>query len=294
MAHPHPLLETVEGQVCGAVLFAVFWTLFIEAINVPLSRYVRNAEWWSRALPNQLHLMKNFGYPDDTTEEMAVKGYNWVITMCITHVLSASLMVPVVFFGWQNAGESGRVLFIIGTMSEVGFDVYDWLKTFLLTFCHSSFKSLGPPTPVAVFVLICGLHHTTVLGMAIPMNLKYAFMPEYHWIAFSLLVSAGICYLSGQYKFTLDANTPKGLRTCKVIVFVQLALNWLTRVVIWFPAAYGALHSFYQLGDWGYFCGGCFGMLGMSLYNIVIIVDATLAAKKWFSKTLKESLLQVQ
>jgi len=126
------------------------------------------------------------------------------------------------------------------------------------------------------------------------MNMKYASMPEYHWVAFSLLVSAGICYLSSQYKFTLDANTPKGLRTCQVMVFVQLALNWLTRVVIWFPSAYGALHSFYQLGGWSYFCGGCFGMLGISLYNIVVVMDARSAAKKCFSKTLKESLLQVQ
>jgi len=95
-------------------------------------------------------------------------------------------------------------------------------------------------------------------------------------------------------QFTLDASTPQGLRTCKVIFFVQLALTWLVRVDIWFPAVYGALHSSYQLGDWGYFCGGCFGMMGMSLYNIVIVVDASSAAKKWFSQTLKDSQLQVQ
>jgi len=89
---------------------------------------------------------KNFGYPEDTTEEMAVKGYNWVLTMRITHLVSASLMVPVVFFGWQIVGESTRVLFIIGTLSEVAFGVYDWLKTFLLTFCHSAFKKWGPPS----------------------------------------------------------------------------------------------------------------------------------------------------
>jgi len=82
------------------------------------------------------------GYPQDTTEKMAVKGFNWTITRCITPFVSASLMVHVVFFfGWQNAGESGRVLFIIGTMIEVGFDIYDWLEQFLIAFCHSSFKS---------------------------------------------------------------------------------------------------------------------------------------------------------
>jgi len=281
-------IQTFEGQVCGALLFAVFWTVFIEAINFPLARYVRNAEWWSRALPNQLHIMKNFGYPKDgTTDEMALKAYNWVITMCITHIVSASLMIPVVIWGWHDAGESGRLLFFIGTMSEVGFDIYDWSKTFLLTFFHRYVAFLGPPTPVQVFVLICGFHHTTVLCMVMPMNLKYAFLPAYHRIGFSLLVSAGICYLSGQYKFTVDATTPKGLQTCKSIVFVQLVLNLLTRVIIWFPAAYSVLRTFFQSGDWPFFYGGCFGMLGMSLYNIVIALDASSAAKKWLPKKVK-------
>jgi len=91
--------------------------------------------------------MKNFGYPKDgTADDMALKSYNWAITMRITHVVSASLMIPVVLWGWHNAGDSGRVMFFMGTMSEVGLDIYDWLRTFLLTFFHSSFKSFGPPT----------------------------------------------------------------------------------------------------------------------------------------------------
>lgn len=129
------------------------------------------------------------------------------------------------------------------------------------------------------------------LSMAIPMSLKFRFMPEYHRIAFFLLVSAGICYLSGQYRFTVDANNPSGLRTCRNIVFVQLVINLLTRVMIWFPAAYGASTTFYQLNDWWFFCGGCCGMLGMSLYNIVITVDASEAATKWLPNKFEVQFL---
>jgi len=279
-------VQTLLGQGVIAFVFALFWTVFIEAVRGPIGDRVRKAEWWPRALPNQINIMVNFGYPkDETTEDHAVYGFVWIITMCITHIVSASLMVPVIIYGWSAAGAVGQLLFFLGTLSEVGFDVYDWSKTFLLTFAHSSFPNLGPPGPVKAFILICILHHSTVLGLTFPMNLKYPSMTAYHWVAFSLLVSAGICYIAGQYKFTLDAKTRSGLATIKKIMILQFVFNWLSRVGIWFPAVFTVLQNLYGKGDMLYFAAGLVGGLGMSLYNLLVVADATMALLKWLPRT---------
>jgi len=278
-------VQTLLGQGVIAFVFALFWTVFIEAVRGPIGDRVRKAEWWPRALPNQINIMVNFGYPkDETTEDHAVYGFVWIITMCITHIVSASLMVPVIIYGWSAAGAVGQLLFFLGTLSEVGFDVYDWSKTFLLTFAHSSFPNLGPPGPVKAFILICILHHSTVLGLTFPMNLKYPSMTAYHWVAFSLLVSAGICYIAGQYKFTLDAKTRSGLATIKKIMILQFVFNWLSRVGIWFPAVFTVLQNLYGKGDMLYFAAGLVGGLGMSLYNLLVVADATTALLKWLPR----------
>jgi len=279
-------IQTLLGQGVIAFAFALFWTVFIEAVRGPIGDRVRKAEWWPRALPNQINIMVNFGYPkDETTEDHAVYGFVWIITMYITHIVSASLMVPVIIYGWSAAGAVGQLLFFLGTLSEVGFDVYDWSKTFLLTFAHSSFPNLGPPGPVKAFILICILHHSTVLGLTFPMNLKYPSMTAYHWVAFSLLVSAGICYIAGQYKFTLDAKTRSGLATIKKIMILQFVFNWLSRVGIWFPAVFVVLQNLYGKGDMLYFAAGLVGGLGMSLYNLLVVADATMALLKWLPRT---------
>jgi len=278
-------VRTMEGQALGVLLAAVFWMIFIQAITGPLIRWVKAAEWWSRALPNQKNVMVNFGYvEEDITEDSAAWAFVWIITMCITHVVSALLMFPVFAGGWTGVGPIGQFCFLCGVLSEVGFDVYDWLRNAALCFLHPCSSFLGPKFPFKTFFLICILHHTTVLALAVPMAIKYADMRTFHIIGFSLLFSAGVCYLSGQYKFTVDAQSKQGLYTCKAIVTFQFVMNWLTRVFIWLPACYHTLKNFHTLNDTGFFYGGCAGMLGMTLYNLVIAADATMAATKWWKK----------
>jgi len=275
-------LQTVQGQALGAVVFAVFWMAFIERVHGPLQNYVLSCAWWPNAFPNQKNTMVNFGFPKDMiTEKRAAWAFVWIITMCITHMASALLMIPVVVLGWGGAGVAGQTLFILGTLSEVGFDIYDWLRLVSL---------IGDqvyPVPLKLFALLCGCHHTTVLSMVIPMNLKYAHLPEYHYIGFSLLFSAGVCYISGHYKFTVNAKTPTGLLTCKAIVTLQFVMNYISRLFIYFPAAYSALMTFHENKDSRFFYGGLVGMVGMGLYNVVVLVDATTAAAKWLAKTNK-------
>lgn len=282
-------LQTLQGQLSCALVIALLWCSIIEGIHATLKRWVRSASWWPRAQPNQVNLMANFGYPREScTEETAIWGFVWVVTMCGAHVVNASLMFPVILCGWEGAGPLGRLCFQVGVLAEVGFEIYDWSKNFLLAFLHGFCPWLGPRVPKALFFLLCVCHHTTVLCMVIPMNLKYVSQAAYHWIAFSLLFSAGVCYGFGQYKFTLDGRTREGLAAIKRIVLMQFITNWLTRVVIWFPASVSLLRFFYAAGDTAYFCGGCGGIVGMTLYNVVVASDATTALVKWLPKTLED------
>eukprot|EP00927_Polykrikos_kofoidii_P049117 TRINITY_DN43243_c0_g1_i1.p1 TRINITY_DN43243_c0_g1~~TRINITY_DN43243_c0_g1_i1.p1 ORF type:complete len:293 (-),score=37.66 TRINITY_DN43243_c0_g1_i1:290-1168(-) len=282
-------LQTLRGEAVTAVAFAVFWGVFIEVVRHPMARSVRSAAWWPRALPNQVNFMVNFGFSKAAvTEDVALYGFIWVVTMCITHVVSASLMVPVIVVGWEGAGDLGQQLFLLGTLSEVGFDIYDWIKGFLLTFFRQSVPFLGPQNPVKAFIVLCMFHHTTVLSIVIPMNLKYPSLAAYHWIGFSLLGSAGVCYLAGQYKFTLDAGSQEGLAIAKKIMVTQFVMNWVTRVFVWFPAVYSSMRLFHEVGDQAYLVVSIFAALGMSTYNVILAVDATLALIKWLPRKAVE------
>lgn len=277
------------GQFSAAACFGMFWCALIETLNPRLWKWVKNQPWWERALPAQKAMMANFGYPkDEITEQQAVEIFTWVITMCMTHLTSASLMVPVITRGWKGAGPLGRLLFTLGTLAEVGFDLYDGPKMFCLSFLKDHFKWLGSPVPKQSCILVGGLHHSTVVSLAIPMNLKYSHLPQYHWIAFSLLGSAGACYISGHYKFTLDAKTPEGLATCKRIVLFQVLLNYISRLCIYFPAAFYALKTFKAKGDKAFLYGGAVGMLGMGLYNLAVLGDAAVTGHKWLYKAVSD------
>merc|ERR1719401_984951 len=105
------------------------------------------------------------------------------------------------------------------------------------------------------------------------MNLHYPSMAAYHRVALSLLMSAGVCFLIGQYKFTIDGKTPRGLACVKRIMAVQFVTNWLARVFIWFPSVASGLSTFRANNDTAFLYGGFFGVLGMSLYNVVVVID---------------------
>jgi len=120
------------------------------------------------------------------------------------------------------------------------------------------------------------------------MNMKYIHLPPYHYIGFSLLASAGICYTSGHYKFTVDAKTPEGLATCKKIVMLQFAMNWLSRAFIYFPASFYALKAFRAKNDKPFLYGGAVGMVLMGLYNLAVLGDATATAQKWLGKSVED------
>ena len=137
--------------------------------------------------------------------------------------------MPTLILGWSPTTPAlVKTLWGLGTLGDIGFDVYDWI--------FSTVRMLRGESPFQWWVVICCLHHPMALGFILPMNTsQYVSSPWYHAIAVSLLLAAGICFSTGQYKFSLDVSTAAGLRKFKAIVVIQFITIWITRVFVWYP-----------------------------------------------------------
>jgi len=153
------------------------------------------------------------------------------------HCLAGLMTVPVVCLGWETARPL-QLLFLLGGLTDVAFDVFDIFKKSVQIFVPSlSSKLFRGTCPISVFVIMCCMHHPLAMLMVVPMNLRYPYLEPYHQIVCALLLAAGICFLAGQYKFTLDTKTVGGFYRYKLIVLVQLELRLST------PAVAGGLQD---------------------------------------------------
>ena len=176
----------------------VGWGVFMEVTKALCFRHLKGKAWWPRCVRPQVAQMHNFGFPRSptplfpkgVTEPMAREMYGFMATICFQHGASALLMAPLVF-----GAKSAKTLFILGTLSDVAFDIYDTVTVSLRTWCPLLARRLGyEAVPRAMWFLLCVLHHPLAMAMVLPMNLKYADVPDYHHICFSLLAAASVCY----------------------------------------------------------------------------------------------------
>lgn len=112
------------------------------------------------------------------------------------------------------------MLFLLAALGHMAYDVHDAVKRTLLTFWPSACKRLGAGSPLTYWVIQCCLHQLLTLLLVVPMNLKYGHLPEYHRIACSLLLGAGIGFLAGQYKFTLNVSDRRECLQHKAILLI--------------------------------------------------------------------------
>lgn len=274
------------------VLFLASLTgLGAEVLKRPLMRWIEAQPWKGRMIPLQRQTMHNFGFSKACTadEHLVVDSYAFLIMICSHHCVMSIFLAPVVFLGWEGAGSIGQLFFYLGAVGDLAFSVYDSIQIALRTFASkSTSKFLGARLPVKYFVSMVCLHHSLSMLLTLPMIIHYPSMKALHLIMSSLLFAGGTCYLLGCYKFTLDTKNSSDFLQYKAVVVVQLLIIWLTRGYIWISQAYAAMRFFYQQGDVVFFCGAMTGGLLMSLFNLLMLVDATKAALKWLPRPLKQ------
>lgn len=285
-----PYLGSLGGSAVVVLLLAVVSAVAFETANRRVVKFVEAAAWWPQAAPQQKTLMMNFAYPEEYLgPEALLDAFAFVVLFVGHHLLTGAMTLPVVVLGWSGAGLWGQALFLCAGLADVALEVYDIVKKTFLCFFPSKFKWLGPPCPLAYFVIVCVLHHPLAIALVIPMNLKYSDLPAYHYTMSSLLLAAGICFLAGEYKFTLDTDKRRDMLQYKAIAVIQFVTIWFTRGFVWFTQVYAALLHFRAQGDWPFFVGGCVFAALMSCFNLVMLVDCTTAALKWLPKPLPQA-----
>jgi len=280
-------LTSPEGALAFILSFAVVTGVAAELLNARLMRWVRTQPWLQRMIPLQRNMMLNFGFPESAcSDEMCLEMYCIVLIVCGNHLVMGLAMAPVAALGWEAAGEAGRLLFVMGGLGDVAYCVYDWIKCFCRTFLPETCQFWGAPFPMRYFVVLCVLHHTASMSLTVPMLTCHPEMREFHLIGISLLLAAAICFLTGAYKFTLNTRLRFDMLQYKAIVLVQLVTIWFTRAGVWFTQAFSLISTFYARGETAFFIGAVVAGLLMSVFNIVMLMDATTAARKWLPRPL--------
>lgn len=285
-------LTTLSGSLYSIFLLTVGTILVCELLNKIFFAWIKGKDWWPRAETLQKALCMNFGYaPEECTEPAMRDSFSFVLVFCGHHFLCGFLTLPVLCFGWDEAGNIGQTMFLLGGVMDVALDIYDILKKSLQLFLPNvAAKYVIGTCPVAFYVVLCCLHHPLAIALVVPMNLVYPQLRAYHYIISSLLFAAGICFLSGQYKFTLDVTKRNDFYKFKAVVLLQLVTLVFTRGYVWYYYSwFVVLPYFYSRGDMPFFYGGVGASVLMSLFNLAMLNDSIQAAIKWLPRGPPES-----
>lgn len=281
-------LSTLPVMCITAVGFAIGWGIILEVSKKKIYDSLPYTEWWHRAIHPTQSMMANFGYPKEPTnkfpnamtEPMARDFYAFLVTICSQHFVTALMMLPILMYGWEESSNAVKSLFILGTLSDVGFDIYDTAKSSMRTFTNHP-----DPLPLDFWIILVVLHHTTALFLVLPMNINYIDRAEYHQTAVSLLMAASLCYAAGCYKFALDiGKKKKDFLLYKFLVIFQLCVILYTRVYLWFPAAISFRAHLKEQNDTTFLYCASFILSLLSLFNLMLVADGVMAAGKCIPK----------
>jgi len=229
----------------------------------------------------------NLGYPKEECDEaVSLWGFAMTIVFCSHHFICGAALLPVLSWGWADAGFAGQLAFISGLLLDASIDVFDEWQMSMRLFFPKAFEWLGPKQSAKFFVMVGVLHHPLALCMGVPMTLYYSWLPAFQENVVALLFAASICYMTGAYKFTLDTKTRTGFLQYKAIVLTQTVTIYFSRGYIWFTRCYTVFMTFYTEGATGFLIGGCICGVLFSLFNMVLIADATMAAMKWLPRSM--------
>ena len=284
---------SMGSQLAWGVGFCVFWAVVIELwlkLNVP---WLAKQPFWKGGAQNvQRKLLNNFGFPSEPTppkfpegltESFVTESWSAALVYSFTHAVCVAPCMPVAVYGWEAVSAPWRTAFVLGALGDLGFTLYDELKTTWRALCWQSFQKMTGQAPVTMgfWVIMCVLHHPMSLCILFAMNANYVWLPAYHRIVYSLLLAAAICVGLGQYKMTLDIKTRGGLLQFKICVIIPFFVMLWARGYVWATEVYSALKTFHDAGDDAFFYGALPLSLLMTLFNVVLIVDVTQSFVKY-------------
>ena len=143
--------------------------------------------------------------------------------------------------------------------------------------------------PVPLLVIL-GIHHAVGQLMIMPMNIYYPDNKLYHEMVFLLLFAAFTCMTLSQISYTIDTGTIYGLVCMQLCTATSWAIIIYSRCIRFAYVIYLLLLQLYADGAYYVVGFGCVGVVLMSVFNILMIVDATAKLIK-FSKKLGSAVI---
>lgn len=278
------LQDAPRTALLVVVIVTLMW-LFTYSLTKVFMRWTETKEWWPAAAPRQAQLMRNFAFTEEAlTDNAILEGWSAVLVICIHHGIAGAMLAPVTFWGWKD-NEWGQLLFFVGMLLELAFDVSDSISGTFRRFCPKLWSCQSPVPCLFWFITVC-CHHQLATFMILPMLRYYSDFREFHRIACSLMLAAAFCYATGAYKFTLDTTTKADFYKYKVIVLLQFLVIIFTRVYVWFTEAASLISRFNEEESWGFFYGSIVGCCLMTFFNLAMVSDCTSAAIKWLPRKM--------
>lgn len=263
---------TVPAQACLGVIHAGFWYVIVQHVFPPIVKRILNSlESKDKLLKLNADMFKKIlkfdlgDDPDFILEEVAkLQGAIW------QHGVGGMLCLPSIL-GWGSPTLAGA-LARHGGLCEVGWEAQD-------TVCRACDRAFGgelgllrnPPGLLAAFAL----HHSAAQSLVLPLNIRYPDNVYYHEGIFLLQGAAFSAFMLQQYGFTLDVTSPAGLRQMRVVIAVSAGGLWWSRLIRYSYVWGMLLRQFYRDGDTLALKLAVAPLVGMSLFNVAILSDAS-------------------
>eukprot|EP00808_Paulinella_micropora_P007077 g65713.t1 len=255
-------------QLVLLVIQAVFWHCFLCWFADRLKPWTDKQPWRQRWLDLNDNGLRAVGIELDDpalSELFALR----MIPIMIQHCIGGIVCLPSVL-GWGDAAITAA-LARHGALSEGGFELSDLSNGICKVLFRGEEGRKMYPFSLRIVML---LHHTMGLSMIIPMNLICPDNRDYHHLVSLLQFAAFLAMVCQQYGYTLDVSKPSDLFKMQVmcaLVFLNLVYS---RALAFGYTIYRLLMHFWSHGLMRLLVGGCIATTMMSVFNVVLLLDA--------------------
>jgi len=205
---------------------------------------------------------------------------NWCDWMCVgvNHIVNGMCTLPL--FVSTSPTSVHWALFVAGLMGEVAYDIFDMSRRWYEQLCTTE-GTLGGW--VAITLVTC--HHPCSIFMAVPMLLFKPHNPDFHLMAFSLMLAGGIAILGGFGCQVLNIKNAAGLNGMRLISAVVASVVVWARVFVFFPTSWRLLALFHSELSGATMAAIAVLAVGMLIFNVFFVTDWVLKFVKAMQMT---------
>jgi len=198
-----------------------------------------------------------------------------IVAASFQNVVGGALTLPA-FLGFR--GGLVATLARHGALCELGEEMQDGLRhIWEVTFGGKEGRARNPP----VLLVLALLHHMAGMCFVIPMNLYYPENYSYFKMVFMLQGAAGSALLAQQMGFLLDVRTISGMRYMRWMTAGIAVISLYTRGFGYLFASVELFNDLRPTSSTWFLTVGVFAATCMATFNLLIVKDAVLRARKF-------------